>query len=284
MTLSATSATTPAPRLPPHIVGVFDPTENHYTGKERDTESGNDYFLARYYNSNTGRFLSPDWSAKYEPVPYANLSDPQSLNLYAYVRNNPLGVIDVDGHAGCGIEGVEVDCYATSAIAKDAIKSVDEGQSLRIGGISAKVKGKRVTYSYPDGSKVVLGGTHPWRDNNPGNEIAGPGVIGKDKGFVIFATAEDGWNALSANLQGHMNDSILATITSRTPMDNGIDPMLKGNDPAKYAAGVADSIGVSASTRLSQLSPAQFNQLVVGVASQEGYFAHGNTMSYTAPQ
>jgi RHS repeat-associated protein len=31
-----------------------------YTGKERDTESGNDYFGARYYASSMGRFLSPD--------------------------------------------------------------------------------------------------------------------------------------------------------------------------------------------------------------------------------
>jgi len=27
-------------------IGNDDPTENHFTGKERDTESGNDYFLA----------------------------------------------------------------------------------------------------------------------------------------------------------------------------------------------------------------------------------------------
>ena len=71
----------------------------HYTGKERDTESGNDYFDARYYNSNTGRFLSPDWSAKVEPVPYAKLDNPQSLNLYSYVLNNPTGLTDDDGHA-----------------------------------------------------------------------------------------------------------------------------------------------------------------------------------------
>jgi RHS repeat-associated protein len=75
-----------------------DATENHFTGKERDGESGNDYFLARYYNSATGRFLSPDWSAKVTPVPYAKLDDPQSLNLYSYVRNNPLSRADADGH------------------------------------------------------------------------------------------------------------------------------------------------------------------------------------------
>ncbi len=73
-------------------------TEQHFTGKERDTESGNDYFLARYYNSATGRFLSPDWSAKVQPVPYAKLDNPQTLNLYGYMQNNPLGGVDQDGH------------------------------------------------------------------------------------------------------------------------------------------------------------------------------------------
>jgi RHS repeat-associated protein len=73
--------------------------KSRYTGKERDTESGNDYFMARYYASSMGRFLSPDWSAKREPIPYAKLDNPQSLNLYAYVFNNPLSHIDADGHA-----------------------------------------------------------------------------------------------------------------------------------------------------------------------------------------
>jgi len=68
------------------------------TGKERDAESGNDYFGARYYASSMGRFMSPDWAAKAEPVPYAKLDNPQTLNLYAYMRNNPLGGVDPDGH------------------------------------------------------------------------------------------------------------------------------------------------------------------------------------------
>jgi hypothetical protein len=45
-----------------------------------------------------GRFMSPDWSAKATPVPYAKLDSPQSLNLYGYMRNNPLGGVDQDGH------------------------------------------------------------------------------------------------------------------------------------------------------------------------------------------
>jgi RHS repeat-associated protein len=92
---------TPIPNLgclPSNNCYSEDPTEHHFTGKERDTESGNDYFMARYYSSAMGRFMSPDWSAKVAPVPYAKLDDPQSLNLYAYVRNNPLSRVDVDGH------------------------------------------------------------------------------------------------------------------------------------------------------------------------------------------
>jgi hypothetical protein len=44
--------------------------------------------------------MSPDWVAKPEAVPYSSLSDPQTLNLYGYMRNNPLGGTDPDGHCG----------------------------------------------------------------------------------------------------------------------------------------------------------------------------------------
>ena len=78
-----------------------DPSEHHFTGKERDVESGLDYFPARYYNANLGRFLTPDYNAAdddLDPVPYADLDNPQSLNLYSYVQNNPLSHKDADGH------------------------------------------------------------------------------------------------------------------------------------------------------------------------------------------
>ena len=42
--------------------------------------------------------MSPDWSAQEEPVPYSKLDDPQSLNLYGYVGNNPMSAVDPDGH------------------------------------------------------------------------------------------------------------------------------------------------------------------------------------------
>ena len=76
-----------------------EPSHYKFTGKERDSESGNDNFGARFYSSSLGRFMSPDWSEAPDPVPYAELESPQSLNLYSYVRNNSLNRTDFDGHA-----------------------------------------------------------------------------------------------------------------------------------------------------------------------------------------
>jgi RHS repeat-associated protein len=64
-----------------------------FTGKERDAESGNDYFGARYYASSMGRMMSPDPSG----LIYADPTNPQSFNLYAYVQNNPLVNVDPTG-------------------------------------------------------------------------------------------------------------------------------------------------------------------------------------------
>ena len=64
-----------------------------FTGKERDAETGLDYFGARYFSGAQGRFTSPD---------KLNVTDdrllvPSTLNKYAYAANNPLRFVDPDG-------------------------------------------------------------------------------------------------------------------------------------------------------------------------------------------
>lgn len=73
--------------------GVGDGQPRKFTGKERDAETGLDYFGARYYGSRVGRFTTVDpiynWNA--------NLSSPQRWNRYAYGLDNPLRNFDPDG-------------------------------------------------------------------------------------------------------------------------------------------------------------------------------------------
>ena len=70
-----------------------EPSPNHFTGKERDAESGLDEFAVRHYGSSPGRFMQPDpiW------VKGDRMVDPQRLNLYAYGRDNPLKSSDPTG-------------------------------------------------------------------------------------------------------------------------------------------------------------------------------------------
>jgi RHS repeat-associated protein len=95
------------------------------SGKERDGETGLDYFGARYFAPMQGRWTSAD-------APFADqfVGDPQSWNLYSYTRNNPLRYIDDDGR---GIE--EVLLGLTNAVSSNAgavqrIKSSDSDVRL----------------------------------------------------------------------------------------------------------------------------------------------------------
>jgi RHS repeat-associated protein len=98
-----------------------DTNDYKFAGKKRDTETGLDYFGARYYSNGLGRWVSADWSAAPIPVPYANFSDPQSLNLYGFVGGNPASKTDPDGHQSNVI--CTISCK-TSAEQQQALENV----------------------------------------------------------------------------------------------------------------------------------------------------------------
>jgi len=68
-----------------------DTNRKQYAGYERDTETELDFAQARFYARSQGRFTTPDFLG-------IQLANPQSLNLYAYVLNNPLAYSDPTGH------------------------------------------------------------------------------------------------------------------------------------------------------------------------------------------
>jgi RHS repeat-associated protein len=84
------------PGPPAQVCGSVTPGQpKRFTGKERDAETGLDYFGARYLSAKIGRFTTVDPVYTWQE----NLVDPQRWNRYAYARNNPLRYVDPDGRA-----------------------------------------------------------------------------------------------------------------------------------------------------------------------------------------
>jgi len=114
-----------------------------YAGEIYDDETGLYYLRARYYDPSMGRFINKD---TYE----GDISNPLTLNLYAYVHNNPLIYVDPTGHwctsadgkwshpGGCndGVKGQEVfGDVGTSKYIPDSI-SVNYGRTIFENGVA----------------------------------------------------------------------------------------------------------------------------------------------------
>jgi RHS repeat-associated protein len=164
-----------------------DPNHYKFQGKELDAETGLYNFGARYYSPALGRYMSPDWSARPTSVPYANLANPQTLNLYSFGRNNPTSLPDIDGHD-------PGDKFKTKkAAAVDAVKYIrakPDGYSVEYGTRIEK-NGKVYTYQEPvtqNNPKGVdlpplqkndVGDVHTHENNDPlANSIQQPDKLG----------------------------------------------------------------------------------------------------------
>ncbi len=285
------------------------------TGKERDAESGLDYFGARYYASTMGRWLSPDPGG----VAFSNPTNPQSWNLYSYVQNNPLGAVDPDGRECVWSDGSfdskddaqtgnSVACSnagghwynpstftagggqdwsaaPNAALAQQYSNDEAVAASLPAGpdpstatGSSTSTSGTTTTIDLWGSnwqSTQVNHGTHPFRDNNPGDIVSGGftnnhGGIGSDGRFAVFPTADKGGHALDSLLHGagYINLSINDAVSRYAP---GFE-----NNTAGYQQFLINVVGASGNTPLTSLSPAQFSALERGISQYEGTNAAGN--------
>jgi RHS repeat-associated protein len=106
--------------------GSEDKVRQKFTSQQRDSESGLDYFLTRYYSSTTGRFTSPD-----SFMASAKSIDPQTFNRYVYVTNNPLRYIDPDGMDGQSAWDLLTKQEQDLIARKLAYKTVGEGKNAR---------------------------------------------------------------------------------------------------------------------------------------------------------
>ncbi len=213
----------------------------YVTGKERDAESGLDYFGARYYASNMGRMMSPDYSDEDDgpqAIPYYNPSNPQSLNLYSYVHNNPLTGVDPDGddcvtqtRNSSTTETVSVSSGTCSGNVQDGQSqtyvpgtvtgiSVNGGNSLDIGYNSYDGQSSGVTNAagapMPDNPGLAPG----WGNNQQGYNTLGTAsaTVGSVKGVAAFygASALGAVGAYAVGLTAGADLTTLGSLAGET--------------------------------------------------------------------
>jgi RHS repeat-associated protein len=122
-----------------------------FTGKERDAESNLDYFGARHYGSSLGRFVQPDDGSDQDP------SDPQSWNLYSYVRNNPLSNTDPTGR--CTYSGGK---YAPDTVSD--CSEVDTTAPPTVTVIATMPPPLSVGQIHQLSDEITGAGRFPWKD------------------------------------------------------------------------------------------------------------------------
>src|SRR5262249_40353282 len=151
----------------------------------RDNESNLDYFGARYYSSGLGRFTTADWAAAATAVPYAEFTDPQSLNLYSYVRNLPTSRIDPTGHYEVNVSG----CAGNTRCQNKYDKKVAEFEKQRQKDLKSKDPKVRAA-AEAFGAQGKKNGVHVGFANlGPGFKgKVNPGNSGKGKAIDIEVT------------------------------------------------------------------------------------------------
>jgi RHS repeat-associated protein len=246
-----------------------------FTGKERDPETGCDYFGARYYCNPTGRFITPDWAAKPIAVPYANFGNPQSLNLYSYVQNNPTTEGDADGHG---------DYYTSSGKRLGSDGIADGYVHVAIGPVEKA----------PDGT-ISVAGTHTMFDISPAvgqaildsvdrsNSPSGTDTTGgfHEEGFsasrdvIQVAPAGAGFQPTASEA------SVRLTTNDNTTLEEHVHP-----------AGTTDSHTIGGTQFDQNPSPVDRNNasqnpnrvhVVAGAGDKQVRFFNGNGVQATTP-
>jgi hypothetical protein len=205
--------------------------------------------------------MSPDWADKPEAVPYSDLSNPQSLNLYGYVNNNPLSRADADGHedaasnsglnpngtpqnyvnterikqAAMAVIGVAAVVIAAPEIVAAAGAATTVGAGLAVGAATLAVTGTAVN--------AVANGIGAITNTNvePGTNMV-TNVTNPVAGSVAIATRSSANGSVAAD----------ATTLGKAAYDTARGHGVK--NPAEVASavgGLADRIQGAASTAVS---------------------------------
>lgn len=139
-----------------------------------------------------------------------------------------------------------------------------------------------IEFVRPNGTVERREGTRAWRNNNPGNIRYGKfakanGAVGSDGEFAVFPSYEAGRKAkreLLFNSTGYAGKTIAQAITRYAPPSE--------NNTQAYIATVAESLGLPADTKLSDLTVSQQGKMMDAMEQVEGFSANGGSSSSIA--
>lgn len=184
-----------------------DDISQGFTGYQKDHESGLNFARARMYGTNWGRFTTTD------PIimESGRLADPHRINLYGYVRNNPLSAVDPDGEK-IRILGSE----------EDRIK-YEQDLNKRLSGTGLQIKVNKEGYIEVAGeiSKKLKGGAKQVFDG-----------IGSEKTATISLVAESGQIDFGTpyNSEGKTNTGQTIDMSDLAKLNEGKIPGLDSSN------------------------------------------------------
>jgi RHS repeat-associated core domain len=178
-----------------------DDIRQKFTVYERDNEIDLDFAQARYFGNSHGRFTSPD------PI-FINkerLLDPQAINLYVYVRNNPLVYLDPTGEYFVGTDGNRVEyeikngkiVFTSNNVSKDLQRMVDlinqAGSQKALSQFIRLANNDTMLHFKIETGKIENGllGSHEVHDKD-GNVLEWDSETGKFKGDPAYIKDKDG--------------------------------------------------------------------------------------------
>jgi RHS repeat-associated protein len=238
--------------------GSYDP-KHKFTGKELDASTNLYFYGARYYDHEIGRFITAD---TFVQAPY----DPQSLNRYAYCRNNPINYVDPSGNFWFipliigAIKGAIVGAAIGAAVA--AATGTNIGQGALTGAISGAFFGFTGSLGLPAGLPSILGHTIAGAASGAINAS----VTGGDAGLGAAiggasAGASEFLGAYAPFLGQHAGE--------------GADAFIK-NFLARAATGAIIGGGVSAAMGASFGSGAQQGAITSAIGYTANHWLHDN--------
>jgi RHS repeat-associated protein len=165
-----------------------DATEHHFTAKERDNESGLDYFHARYLNSGLGRFMTPDRKM----FTLGRKIDPQQWNMYAYVRNNPFNFVDPDGKD-----------LVTILNNGGVLVTVDSSIRTNVISFSRAAAGEGINLSFNVGFRTTADQAGLYASRDGSHPVAAPGTSPHEAGVAVDI---NGVRQMSSSTQQTLSD------------------------------------------------------------------------------